>query len=100
MIVYNIILCSRFDQTGFVVIPALGKIGAHVFYKEITMKTRLACLLRLYRFSVILMYMFMYIFLVKNMNQDIVNRLQENVAELEQQVTNYTPNDYLTLDFQ
>ena len=44
--------------------------------------------------------MYMYIFLVKNMNQHIVNRLQENVAELEQQVTNYTPNDYLTLDFQ
>ena len=46
MIVYNIMLCSRFDQTGFVVIAALGKIGAHVFYKEITMKTRLACCIK------------------------------------------------------
>ena len=44
--------------------------------------------------------MYMNIFLVKNMNQHIVNRLQENVADLEQQVTNYTANDDLTLDFQ
>lgn len=31
------------------------------------------------------------------MNQYTVNRLQESVADLEQQVTNYTPNDDLTL---
>ena len=42
----------------------------------------------------------MSIFLVKNMNQHFVSRLQENVADLEQEVTNYTPNDDLTLDFQ
>ena len=46
------------------------------------------------------MYMYMNIFLVENMNQHIVNRLQENVADLEQQVTNYTANDDLTLDFE
>ena len=34
------------------------------------------------------------------MNQHTANRLQESVADLEQQVTNYTPNDDLTLDFQ
>lgn len=34
------------------------------------------------------------------MNQHTVNRLQESVADLEQQVTNYTPNEDLTLDFQ
>ena len=34
------------------------------------------------------------------MNQHTVNRLQESVADLEQQVTNYTPNDDLILDFQ
>ena len=44
--------------------------------------------------------MYMNIFLVENMNQHIVNRLQENVADLEQQVTNYTANDDLTLDFE
>ena len=44
--------------------------------------------------------MYMSIFLVKNMNQHFVSRLQENVADLEQEVTNYTPNDDLTLDFQ
>ena len=37
--------------------------------------------------------MYMFIFLVKNMNQHIVNKLQENIADLEQQVTNYTRND-------
>ena len=42
----------------------------------------------------------MFIFLVKNMNQHIVNKLQENIADLEQQVTNYTRNDDWTLDFQ
>ena len=33
-------------------------------------------------------------------NQLIVKRLQENVPDLEEHVTNYITNDNLTLDFQ
>ena len=87
------------NQIGFMTIHALGTLGAHC-HKAIVMKTRLACCIKvIHVFCNINVYVHEH-FLVKNMNQHIVNRLQENVADLEQQVTNYTANDDLTLGFQ